>query len=377
MRQRSPIPDEMFMLECISLAKKGAGFVSPNPMVGAVLVKHGKVIGRGYHRAYGGHHAEVNAISSARSSVAGSTLYCNLEPCNFAGKTPPCTDLIIRSGISRVVIGMKDPNPLVSGKGIRQLRRAGIQVKLGVLAKECRKTNEIFSKYITTGVPYVAIKIAQTLDGKIARPNGNSRWITNQHSRVIVHRLRATYDAIIVGAGTIHADDPSLTVRNVRGRNPIRVIIDGNFSSKIGSKVFLDPTARTIVFISKRSARKQARKKERLERIGVTIIPLATNSTGNISIKSILAELGSMNIASVMVEGGAAVFTQFVREQLADKIYCFVGSKIYGQGLDAFSSLSTGKVGDEIRITDLSLMNVSGDILIEGYLHNRKINGIY
>src|SRR5258706_309746 len=207
--------DELYMLECLALARRGAGSVSPNPMVGCVIVKKGIVIGRGYHRRFGGPHAEVNAIRSSAAPVRGSTLYVNLEPCNHQGKTPPCTELIIRSKIARVVVGTTDPNPLVSGGGIRRLRRAGVKVSVGLLEEECLRLNEFFFKYITTRLPFVTLKVAQTLDGKIAAPKSFPRWITGRQSRRHVHTLRSQYDAVMVGAGTVLADNPRLTVRNV------------------------------------------------------------------------------------------------------------------------------------------------------------------
>src|SRR5437660_11091013 len=214
---------EIFMLECLSLAARGAGHVSPNPLVGCVIVKRGRVIGRGFHRRFGSPHAEVNAIRSAHEPVRGATLYVNLEPCHIYGKTPPCTDLIIESGIAHVVVGMKDPNPRMKGRGIRNLRRAGIRVTMGILERECRRINEFFARFITTGLPFVTLKIAQSLDGKI----GGSKvgWITGRASGKLVHMLRSRHDAVLVGAGTVVKDNPRLTVRHIRGRNPVRIVL--------------------------------------------------------------------------------------------------------------------------------------------------------
>ncbi|MBI3192960.1 MAG: bifunctional diaminohydroxyphosphoribosylaminopyrimidine deaminase/5-amino-6-(5-phosphoribosylamino)uracil reductase RibD, partial [Ignavibacteriae bacterium] len=232
--------DIKYIKQCLTLARKGAGSVSPNPMVGCVIVKNGKVIGTGYHQKFGEPHAEVHAINSAKESVNGATVYVNLEPCNYFGKTPPCTKLLIKSKIKRVVVGMLDPNLKVSGKGINQLQKAGIEVIAGVLEDEAKKLNEAFTKYIQTNRPFVTLKIAQTLDGKIADKNRKSQWITGAASLKYVHQLRVENDAVLVGAGTIKADDSLLTVREVEGRNPIRIIIDGNFNVSEDARIFHD-----------------------------------------------------------------------------------------------------------------------------------------
>jgi diaminohydroxyphosphoribosylaminopyrimidine deaminase/5-amino-6-(5-phosphoribosylamino)uracil reductase len=208
--------EELYMLECLSLADKGGGYVSPNPLVGALVVKNGRVIGRGYHAFFGGPHAEVNAIRKCSGSPRGATLVANLEPCNHQGKTGPCTALIIKAGISRVVVGLPDPNPQVRGKGIAALRRAGIRVDVGVMREACEKINERFTKFITQNIPFVAMKVAQALDGRIGGGPGDPRWITTLASRKIVHHLRSRYDAVLVGAGTVLADNPSLTVRQAK-----------------------------------------------------------------------------------------------------------------------------------------------------------------
>jgi len=361
--------DEIFMLECLALAKKGAGYVSPNPLVGAVLVKKNKVIARGYHKIFGRPHAEVNAIQSAKSSVRGATLYVNLEPCNYFGRTPPCTDLLIASKISRVVVGMEDPNPLVSGKGISYLRQAGISVTTGILEKECKKLNEAFTKYITTGLPFVTLKIAQTLDGKIAKSSEKSKWITNASSRRIVHGLRSQYDAVLVGAGTVLKDNPQLTVREVNGRNPVRVILDGKFRVNPNAVVFSPSSeSKTILFVAEQFAVTQLGKKKKLVEKGVEIIELKGRKDGSIPLIKILEQVGSRGIASLLVEGGAFTFSFFLKERLADKLLLFLAPTIYGDGLDAFMSLSSKSLANAIKLTNISSHNVDGDILIEGYL---------
>ncbi|HLA99835.1 MAG TPA: bifunctional diaminohydroxyphosphoribosylaminopyrimidine deaminase/5-amino-6-(5-phosphoribosylamino)uracil reductase RibD, partial [Bacteroidota bacterium] len=264
--------DEILMAECLDLAARGRGAVSPNPMVGAVIIRRGKIIGRGYHRKFGGPHAEVNAIRSCRGPVRGATLYVNLEPCCHHGKTPPCTELIIRSGISRVVVGMKDPNPLVSGRGLRALRGAGLSVTSGVLSKECEKLNEAFSKHLSTGQPLVTIKIAQSADGVVADYRGSARWITGEAARRDGHRRRGESDAILVGAGTITQDDPLLTVRHIRGRQPLRVVLDGKLSVETGARIFKDRRHPVVLVTTERAFVRHRKKASVLGRRGVTFI---------------------------------------------------------------------------------------------------------
>jgi diaminohydroxyphosphoribosylaminopyrimidine deaminase/5-amino-6-(5-phosphoribosylamino)uracil reductase len=356
------------MMECLHLAQKGAGYVSPNPMVGAVLVKNGRVIGRGYHKQFGGRHAEVNAIRSAKTSVAGSTLYVNLEPCNFHGKTPPCTDLIIASRIKKVVIGTLDQNPRVRGKGVSQLRNHGIEVITGVLEDDCKKLNEKFIKYIRTQIPFITLKIAQSLDGKIADITGTSQWITNEKSRTVVHKLRSQYDAVLVGAGTVIKDNPELTVRHVKGRNPLRVIIDSHFSTNINAKVF-SRKSKTIIFTSKKQFRKHRRKRNSFEKKGIEIIPMDDSKNGAYNLNRVLSILGSKGVASVLVEGGATIFSLFLEQKLTDKVLFFVAPKIYGDGLSAFRNLIPKKHGNELQLSLASVQQIGNDVLIEGYLH--------
>ncbi|MBI5214893.1 MAG: bifunctional diaminohydroxyphosphoribosylaminopyrimidine deaminase/5-amino-6-(5-phosphoribosylamino)uracil reductase RibD [Ignavibacteriae bacterium] len=359
--------DIKYIKQCLSLARKGAGSVSPNPMVGCVIVKNGKVIGTGYHQKFGEAHAEVNAINSARESVSGATVYVNLEPCNYFGKTPPCTKLLIKSKIKRVVVGMLDPNPKVSGKGIKQLQKAGIEVEFGLLEDETKKLNEAFTKYILTNRPFVTLKIAQTLDGKIADRNRKSKWITGEESLHHVHQLRAEYDAVLVGAGTIKADDSLLTVRQVQGRNPVRVILDGNFSLSEDAKIFHDTSAKTLLFTSKMRGRKQNDKKSYLESLGVEIIEMPDPVPGYMSLENILKVLGEKGIASLLVEGGATTFSHFLERNLADKMMCFIAPKILGQGLNVFEELPKRLLGNEIKLQDVSVRAIGSDFLIESY----------
>ena len=241
--------DTHYMRMAMRLALKGAGRTSPNPMVGAVLVKHGEVIATGYHKVAGEDHAEIVALKRAGDRAKGATLYINLEPCSHHGRTPPCTMSLIRAGLGAVVAGMKDPNPRVRGRGLRQLRQAGIEVRVGVLEPQCRTLNEAFVKYITRGLPFVILKLAASLDGKIAAGSGDARWISSEASRRVVHRLRNQVDAVLVGAGTVVADDPQLTCRIPGGRNPWRVVLDARLRIPLSAKLLhhRDPHKSIIV----------------------------------------------------------------------------------------------------------------------------------
>jgi len=354
------------MLRCLELAERGSGRVSPNPMVGAILMRGGKIIGEGYHRRFGGPHAEVEALRSATASPRGSTLYVNLEPCNYHGKTPPCTDQLLRAGIRRVVVGMRDPNPRVSGKGIAQLRRAGLKVDVGIAREECTRLNEAFAKYIRTRRPWVALKLAQTLDGKIAARVGRPVSITNATSRRFSHRLRSRFDAVLVGAGTVNADNPRLTVRAIRGRNPLRVVLDGNFTVREGARVFHDHAAGTILYIGRRAAKRSSAKKAALTRRGVRVVELPSGPGGRLSVSALLSHLGTLGIASLLVEGGAITCDAFLAAGAADKLYLIVAPTLYGTGTPGHASLAAVYRRHPIR--DARWWSLEGDVVLEGYL---------
>jgi len=359
--------DEVFMMEAMALARKGGVGVSPNPMVGALLIKNNTVIGSGYHKKFGGPHAEVYAIGSAKKSVRGATLYVNLEPCNIFGKTPPCTDLIISAGISRVVVGTRDPNPLVSGKGIAQLRKAGIDVEVGVLEEECKRLNEAFLKFIRTGMPFVTLKIAQTLDGKIADSRGDSRWITNTSSRKFGHHLRSLHGSVLVGAETLLSDDPMLTVRSVPGRSPLRVVLDGKFRISGNESVFSDKGPKTIVFVSKKYSGRYPSKIKNLKKKGHSVIEMPSDAGGKIRLNNILKTLGSLGISSLLVEGGASTFSSFMREAVVDKFYILIAPKIFGSGVDSFSGLKYNLKDGNNMLGYQYVWNLKGDIVIVAY----------
>ena len=354
---------EEYMREAFRLAKKGEGMVSPNPLVGAVLVRGGKVIGRGAHRRFGGPHAEVECIKRARGTVAGSTLYVNLEPCSHHGKTPPCADLIIRSGIREVVVATPDPNPRVSGRGIRRLRAAGVNVKVGVLAEEARLLNRAFFRHITRRRPYVHLKIAQTLDGMIAARSGKQTWISSRESRALVHRWRAGYDAVLVGVGTVIADDPKLTVRLHRGRHPATIVMDGALEIPEGAALF-DADRKVFVVVSKKALARKNAKAKRLERLGITLVAIG-GSPYALNLRQALKSLYQLGIGSTLVEGGREVFSQFLRRGPVDELSIFIAPTVMGHGVPAV----TNHVGtrSSVRFSRWSAMPVGRDILIQAF----------
>jgi diaminohydroxyphosphoribosylaminopyrimidine deaminase/5-amino-6-(5-phosphoribosylamino)uracil reductase len=333
--------DKLLMMRCFELAKKGSGNVSPNPMVGAVIVKKGEIISEGFHERYGKNHAEINAINSALQKnidLTGSTIYINLEPCFHYGKTPPCVDALIKYGFSRVVISTIDPNPLIAGKSIKKLRKNGIRVRSGLLKKQGQYLNEKFFKFIASKKPFVALKAAQTSDGFIAKKDGSSKWITNPSSRRTVHQLRNDYDAVLVGAGTVLTDDPVLTVRTVHGRNPIRVIVDGKLSVSVNSNVF-NSYAKTIVYTSNRLTATKIINIGQLRQKGVEVVQIK-GVRDRIPVKKIIQDLYSRQVMSVLVEGGHQLYIEFLNARSVDKLYLFTAKKKFGCGIKTFGEIS-------------------------------------
>jgi diaminohydroxyphosphoribosylaminopyrimidine deaminase/5-amino-6-(5-phosphoribosylamino)uracil reductase len=349
--------DKKHIRSCFTLAKKGKGFVSPNPLVGAILVKKSKVICKGYHKKYGSAHAEVNAINSSTEKVAGSTLYCNLEPCCHTNKkTPPCVPLIIQNKIKRVVICNLDPNKDVNGKGVKQLRKAGVEVTTGILEEEGKELNKFYFKYVKEKNPYITLKIAQSLDGKISLSKNEQTWLTGKESIKYVHKLRSEYDAVLVGAGTIKTDNPLLTVRNVRGRNPIRVIVDGRLSIPIKSKVIgsIDPQ-NTWIFTSSNANEKKIKL---LSEKGPRIFKIATKQHNKLELKKIIKVLAKQKITSILVEGGGNIFSQFLKEEIFDQVIILQAPKVLGGGISIpnikkiknLKLLSVKKLGDDTKL---------------------------
>jgi diaminohydroxyphosphoribosylaminopyrimidine deaminase/5-amino-6-(5-phosphoribosylamino)uracil reductase len=303
-------------------------------MVGCVIVKDGKVIGEGRHAKFGGPHAEPNAMAGAEESLKDATLYCNLEPCSHTNKkTPPCAPRIIESGIKRVVISSIDPNPEVKGNGVKLMRESGIEVETGVLEDTGNYLNRFFFKHMSTGLPYVTLKIAQSSDGYITAKEGTQTWITGKESAEYVHSLRASYDAVLVGAGTVNIDNPKLNVRHVEGRNPVRVVIDGMLNSNQDADVFNDEDRnRTMLFCSNQLTNNQV---SIFRDKGVKVQQLKTDADGRININDVLSILGKENIISVLVEGGADIFTRFVENNLFDEVIMLTSPLVLGGGIPA------------------------------------------
>ncbi len=361
---RKTFDDNHFMREAIRLARKGIGKTRPNPIVGAVIARNGKIISRGYHKKFGGPHAEINAIKDANGSIKGATLYITLEPCCHYGKTPPCVETLIKEKIGRVVVGTPDLNPRVNGKGIKALRSKGIKVDIGILEDECRELNEHYFKFIKSGIPYVTVKYAQTLDGRIATKTGNSQWISSEALRTYVHRLRAVNDCIMVGVGTVIADDPQLTVRFVKGRNPLRIIVDSKLRIPLRSSVLKDDNSHltTIATTSKASARKVTAVKN----LGAEVLVVKKDKNGGVNLRDLLRELGKKGIASVMVEGGSDIITSLLKVNLVDKMIILTAPKIMGKGLEAIGDLGVCKVKDAIKFSSFRTMRRGDDLVFVG-----------
>ncbi len=333
--------DRDFMEIALSLARERKGLTHPNPTVGCVVVKEGRIVATGNHIGAGYPHAEVVALDKAGEEARGSTLYITLEPCTHWGRTPPCTEAIIRSGVRRVVIATTDPNPIISGSGIQKLRDAGIEVEVGVLEEEAKRINEDFFKYITSDRPYVTLKLAQTIDGKIATPSGDSKWITSREARTIAHRLRHEATAVLVGVNTVLRDDPLLTVRHVPAqRNPMRVIIDPELETPLNAKIIEDESAKTFIYFREGEPAKVRALTDR----GIFLIEMV-----DFSLRNILRDLKEREILHLLVEGGAYTVTQFLKEGLWDRLVIFLAPKILGSGI-SIGDLGIKSVKDAINL---------------------------
>ncbi|RKY67927.1 MAG: bifunctional diaminohydroxyphosphoribosylaminopyrimidine deaminase/5-amino-6-(5-phosphoribosylamino)uracil reductase RibD [Candidatus Latescibacterota bacterium] len=357
------LSDEEYLRETLRLAKKGAGYVSPNPLVGAVVVKDGYPVGKGAHLRAGGPHAEVNALNEAGDKSRGATLYVNLEPCCHYGKTPPCVDLIIKRGIKRVVCAMEDPNPLVSGKGFSRLRQAGIEVDVGKLEREARRINETYLKYITTGLPFVTLKWAQTLDGKIATCRGDSRWISSEASRRYVHQLRSQTDAVLVGVETVIKDDPLLSVRLIKGRSPLKIVLD--------SRLRLPPQAKVLQGEKLIVATVQRANRQRLDWLrgcGVEVWELPSTPDGWVDIEAVAREAGRHQITSILIEGGAHVAASALKAKIVDRVIVFIAPRILGDGLSAVKGLRVDLISASLPLRDTQIERRGEDIVYSGYL---------
>lgn len=359
--------DEEYMKLALRLARRGLGKTSPNPMVGAVVVKGDRIIGKGYHHYFGGDHAEIDAFKDSKESLAGATLYVTLEPCCHRGegkKTPPCTNAIIRERIGRVVIGTLDPNPRVCGNGIKHLNEHGIETKIGVLEAECRALNEAHFQFMSTGIPFVTLKFAQTLDGRIATATGDSKWISGEKFRRLAHRLRSIHDAVLVGIDTVLADDPELTVRLVKGRNPARVILDSRLRIPLKAKVLTSGAPTIIATASGADETKQSR----LRDIGAEVLVVAADENGDVDLRELLKMLAERNISSVLVEGGSGVITSFLRRKLVDKMVVALAPRVMGKGAEAVGDLNIKEVNQTLKLDFTKVYRLGGDVVIEARL---------
>jgi diaminohydroxyphosphoribosylaminopyrimidine deaminase/5-amino-6-(5-phosphoribosylamino)uracil reductase len=364
------------MRVALRLAARARGRTSPNPMVGAVVVKDETVISRGYHRKAGGPHAEAVALKKAGRVAQGAVLYVTLEPCSHNDKrTPPCTPLVVESGVKRVVVAMIDPNPRVSGNGVKALRAAGIETVAGVLEAEARKLNEAFVKYITTGMPFVTLKIAQTMDGKIATASGESKWITGAAAREEAHRLRHINDAVLVGINTVLADDPLLTSRIPDGRDPVRVIVDGNLRIPLTAKVLPHKSSARTIIATLQSASKS--KAKRLVGLGAEVL-IVRNKKGRVDLRDLMRKLGKMDIMSVLIEGGAEINASALKASIVDKVVQFVAPMLM-TGRDSFCSIggtSPEKLSQAIRLSSITTRFVGEDLMITGYVRYKAHTGV-
>ena len=335
-------------------------------MVGAVLLKAGKVIATGFHPFAGADHGEIVALKTAGKNAKGATLYINLEPCSHYGRTPPCTRAIIAAGITEVVAGMQDPNPLVAGKGLHDLRRAGIRVRSGILQEECETLNEAFTKYITRGTPFVTLKLAASLDGKIATITGDARWISSSESRLMVHQLRNQMDAVVVGAATVIADDPQLTCRIPRGRDPFRIVLDGRLRMPLSARLLRERGAdKNIVITGTGAPRAKVRA---LEKLGAKVWQFPIKEK-QVPWRPVLKKLAKAGIVSVLLEGGATTAASALRDRVVDKLLIFFAPKIIGgDGRYMIDSLRVIRVKHAIGLRAMTVKWSGSDLLVSGYL---------
>jgi diaminohydroxyphosphoribosylaminopyrimidine deaminase/5-amino-6-(5-phosphoribosylamino)uracil reductase len=368
MQPRHTPQDEAFLRKALELAERGRGFVSPNPMVGAIVVREGEIVGTGFHRRFGGDHAEVEALRDAGDQARDATLYVNLEPCSHFGKTPPCVNRIIDAGVKRVIVGAMDPNPLVNGRGIAILREHGIEVEAGVLEESCRDLNAAFLKFITTGLPYVTLKLAQSLDGKIADARGASRWISNSQARRLVHRWRWQHDAILIGIGTVLKDNPMLTVRDDDGPQPRRIILDSFLRTPLNAHVVSDAYVHATIIVISETCNEEEKIEEISKRGGV-VWKVPADPRGGVVLNAVMARARLANIAEIMVEGGRSVFSSFLEGRLADRLACFIAPMLLGDGVPAFHGIKNLAVDKNIFLQKTSWQVIDDNVLLTGNLH--------
>ena len=356
--------DELgLMKKALELAEKGNGSVSPNPMVGAVIVKDGQIIGEGYHRKYGEAHAEINAINQAGAeNCKNAVLFVTLEPCAHEGKTPPCVEAVIKAGFHRVIIGMTDPNPLTDGRSISKMMEAGIKVDVGVMEAEVHRQNEAFIKYITSGMPFVTIKIAQTVDARIADINNQSHWITGEKSRQFVHKLRHQADAILIGGRTALLDNPSLTVRHVEGTDPYRIILSTRETLPENLKIFAKNDDQRTIVASTSELIAEYNKIDNLK-----IWQIDKYESGRLNLGQVLIKAAKEKIANILVEGGSRLFSEMLKRKFVDKVYISIAPRILGEGVPAFEKLGIDSIEHSIELTNIDYSQKGDDVWMMGY----------
>jgi diaminohydroxyphosphoribosylaminopyrimidine deaminase/5-amino-6-(5-phosphoribosylamino)uracil reductase len=365
--------DEHYMQMALELAAQGRGWTSPNPLVGAVVVQNGIVVGRGHHQFAGGAHAEVHAIDAAGAAARGATLYVNLEPCNHTGRTPPCTHKIVEAGVQRVVIAMRDPNPGVAGGGAEFLEASGVEIACGVCEEQARELNEVFIKYIRTGRPFVTAKCAATLDGRMAARTGDSKWVTGEESRAFVHELRHAVDAIMVGVGTIAADDPRLTTR-LQGRpskDPIRIILDTRLRTAPTARVVNHASeAETLLVVGKEAP---ASARTRVPAKGVRVVEAETRE-GLLDLDRLMDQLGRMGVTSILIEGGSRILGSAFRAGIVDKACFFYAPLLSGgdDGVPICRGAGAENMRDCIRLGRIRTRRFGDDVMIEGYVLRQR-----
>ena len=358
-----------FMERALALASKARGCTSPNPLVGAVIVRNGEIVGEGYHQKAGDAHAEIHALNQAKGLAEGATMYVTLEPCCHWGRTPPCTESLIRAKLGDVLVAMEDPNPQVAGNGIHQLQEAGIYVQVGLCEEESRQLNEVFIKYITTQRPFVILKSAISLDGKIATASGESQWITSEASRLKGHEVRSQVDAILVGVGTVLQDNPSLTTRltDATKKDPIRIVVDSHGRTPVDAKVFNpDSTAGTIIAVTEKAS---LEKIEALKSAGANVL-IIEERAGRVCLRALVRELGRKEITSVLIEGGGEINAAALQAGVIDKLMFFVAPKLIG-GKDApgpIGGVGITRLAEAFELRDVKTSQIGTDFLIEGYL---------
>ncbi len=360
------LDDTKYMEMALELAQKAQGETSPNPLVGCVIVDaKGNIVGKGYHHKAGEPHAEINALAEAKELAYGATAYVTLEPCSHFGRTGPCCDALIRAGIKRVVAAAGDPNPQVAGQGFARLQAAGVEVAEGLLEAEAYRQNEVFFHWIVTGMPFVVMKYAMTMDGKIATASGDSKWITGDEARKYAHYLRGIYDCILVGKNTVLKDDPELTCRLVKGKNPLRIVLDTKLEIPLTAKVLTDKQAPTMVVAAQNIVATKVNTFSELTGVEVLQVPMEKNK---LSLRALLAELSKRKLTSILVEGGSQVHGAFLDENLVQRVYAFIAPKIIGgaQSLPPIGGFGKGKIAESLVLREKNIQYLDQDILITG-----------